>query len=148
MEQDAYSRRKELLRELKEMVVAENRITFPADILPFVAKYEKKKQEHFFVACLDGNHHVTKIVTVSKGLVNRTVVHPREVFRPALFQNSTAVIVGHNHPSGNLNPSPEDRDITKRLNDAATIMGIKLLDHVIVGKKGGYYSFLEAGELE
>jgi DNA repair protein RadC len=84
---------------------------------------------------------------ISIGLVNRTVVHPREVFYPAIIQNACAIIISHNHPSGRLDPSMEDRDITDRLRQAAEVLGIALLDHVIISKDG-YYSFVEHGLLD
>ncbi|HNQ97126.1 MAG TPA: JAB domain-containing protein, partial [Treponemataceae bacterium] len=75
----------------------------------------------------------------------RTIVHPREVFADPLSDRAAAVIVCHNHPSGQLEPSEEDRSITKRLTGAADILGITLLDHLIISPKGGYFSFVEAG---
>jgi DNA repair protein RadC len=80
------------------------------------------------------------------GLVNKTHVHPREVFAEAIAERASAVIVAHNHPSGGVNPSKEDMDITSRLRDAGEILGIKLLDHVIFNHTE-HYSFLEQGGL-
>jgi DNA repair protein RadC len=79
--------------------------------------------------------------------VNRTVVHPREVFFPAKFHSAVAIIVCHNHPSGRVDPSSEDREITTKLKNASDILGIALLDHIIVGRSC-YFSFIEHGLLE
>lgn len=122
------------------------RITFPADILPLVGHFADRKQEHFITISLNGAHEVHAVRVVSMGLVNRTVVHPREVFADPLTDRATALVVAHNHPSGNNEPSREDREITKRLLEAGNTLGIQLLDHVIFSHTG-YYSFLEAGEL-
>ena len=80
------------------------------------------------------------------GLVNRALVHPREVFADPLADRAAAVIIAHNHPSGNLEPSVEDRQVTSRLKAAADILGIGFLDHIIFAREG-YFSFLENNEL-
>lgn len=124
-------------------------ISQPRDalLLPSVHRIAVAKQECFCVLTLNGAHCLIKFHVISKGLVNRTVVHPREVFRPCLFDNAVACIILHNHPSGRLNPSPEDREITAHLHDASDIMNITILDHLIVSKQG-YFSFVEHGLLE
>jgi DNA repair protein RadC len=78
--------------------------------------------------------------------VNRALVHPREVFAEALVDRAAAVVVAHNHPSGNVEPSAEDREVTARLQKAGNTLGIAMLDHIIFSQEG-YYSFLEQGEL-
>lgn len=115
--------------------------------LPAVMKLMKARQEHFMVITLDGAHAVIKARIVTSGLVNRTVVHPREVFAPAITDNAVAVILVHNHPSGKMQPSEEDREITSRLDAAGELLGIQVLDHIIVGKSG-YYSFKETGGMK
>ena len=120
-------------------------ITCPQDISPVVKRYRKLQQEVFIVVSLDGAHNVTNVRMVSLGLLNRTVVHPREVFVGAIEDRAAAIIICHNHPSGNLNPSQEDFDLTLRLKKAGEIIGIPVLDHVIIGKGTGYYSFVENG---
>ena len=122
------------------------RIGKPADILPIVVHFADRKQEHFLSVSLNGAHEVIGLRVVSVGLVNRTLVHPREVFADPLADRAAAVVAAHNHPSGNVEPSSEDREITDRLYRAGEVLGIPLLDHVIFGRRG-YYSFLEAGEL-
>jgi DNA repair protein RadC len=123
------------------------RISAPADIYGALARYARARNERFFAITLNGAHEIIRVHIVSIGLVNRTVVHPREVFITAIKDNSCAIIVAHNHPSGRLDPSPEDRDITNRLHSAAEVLGIALLDHVIFARSG-YYSFVEHGLLE
>jgi len=85
-------------------------------------------------------------VAVSEGSLNQSIVHPREVFAPAVRESAAAVIFVHNHPSGDPSPSREDREITRRLKEAGELLGIRVLDHVIVGD-GSYYSFTESGVL-
>lgn len=122
------------------------RISFPADCLPLIQHYSDRKQEHFLCISINGANEVIKSRIVSVGLVNRTQVHPREVFADPITDRASAVIVAHNHPSGELLPSKEDIEITKQLKSAGETLGIRLLDHIIFNHKG-YYSFLEKGEL-
>ncbi len=89
-------------------------------------------REHCIVVLLDVRHHVIGINTVSIGTVSASLIHPREVFKPAILANASAVILVHNHPSGSLEPSTEDLAVTKRLVDAGKLLGIHVLDHVIV----------------
>ncbi len=119
-----------------------NKITSPKDILPLIRHYGDRKQEHFLCLSLNGAHEVRFIRVVSIGLVNRTLVHPREIFSDPLKDRASAIIIAHNHPSGNLDPSAEDSDITSRIKKAGEILGIQLLDHIIFTAEG-YYSFLE-----
>lgn len=111
-------------------------LTGPSDAFKLFSPWAGKKQEHFLVATLDGAHQVIDIHVVSQGLANKTMVHPREVFRPAILDSACAIIIAHNHPSGKLEPSPEDGAITTRLKDAGELIGIEILDHVIVSRKG------------
>jgi DNA repair protein RadC len=122
------------------------KISCPSDIFKVLKRYATARTERFVVLTLDGAHQVIRANLVSVGLVNRTVVHPREVFYPAIIQNACAIVVAHNHPSGRLDPSPEDREITSRLREASEILGISLIDHLILSKEG-YFSFLEHGLL-
>lgn len=117
-------------------------ISTPADIYPLIRHYATRMQEHFLSVCLNGAHEVLSVNVCSIGLVNRTLVHPREVFTEAVKERATAIIVAHNHPSGNLEPSLEDKDVTRRLKQAGDILGIKILDHLIFGEEG-YLSMLE-----
>lgn len=122
------------------------KITQPGDVYPLLLHMADRPQEYFFTLSLNGAHEHIKTRQVSQGLVNRTMVHPREVFAGPLQDRSAAIVVAHNHPSGNLEPSREDRDITKRLKDAGEILGIPVLDHIVFSSKG-YFSFLEEGLL-
>ena len=122
------------------------RIETPADLLPHIRHYADRKQEHFLCASINGANEILNIRVVSIGLIDRSPVHPREVFADALSDRASAVIVAHNHPSGSLQPSQSDVDITAQLKAAGVIVGIDLLDHIIFNR-AGYFSFLEAGKL-
>lgn len=121
-------------------------IKYPDDVRDFLSNYIHKVQECFLVITLDSKHNVIKCHEVTMGLVNKTLAHPREVFRPAILDNAVAIIVAHNHPSGEVSPSKEDINLTKRLFDASEIIGISLLDHVIVGKT--FYSIKENSDFD
>lgn len=103
-------------------------------------------REHFLVVGLDAKHAVIGINTVSMGSVTLSIVHPREVFKPLILMNASAVILAHNHPSGDPTPSPEDRALTRRLKDGGDLLGITVLDHVVLGEDR-YYSFADHQEL-
>ena len=122
------------------------KITFPADILPLIRHYADRKQEHFICVSINGANEVITTRVISVGLVNRTQVHPREVFADPITDRASSIIVAHNHPAGALLPSKEDLEITKQLKSTGEILGIKLLDHIIFNEKG-YYSLLEKGEV-
>ena len=122
------------------------RIPFPVDVLPLIRHYSDRKQEHFICIPINGANEVITSRVVSVGLVNKTQVHPREVFADPITDRASAIIIAHNHPSGGLTPSKEDIEITKQLKAAGEILGIRLLDHIIFNHKE-YYSFLEHGEL-
>jgi len=122
------------------------KISFPPDVLPLIRHYADRKQEHFICVSLNGAKEVMTTRIVSVGLVNKTQVHPREVFADPITDRASAIIVAHNHPAGGLTPSKEDIEITKQLKSAGETLGIKLLDHIIFDHKG-YYSFLEKGEV-
>jgi DNA repair protein RadC len=140
--------KRELLNRLWAMEKANpiTKIRMPSDILPLLQKYANRKQEEFIVITLDGQHALIKIRSITKGLVNRTIAHAREIFRPAILDNAVSIIIAHNHPSGNAEHSPEDDEITKRMKDAGKLLGINVLDHIIISK-GGYFSYLESGRM-
>jgi DNA repair protein RadC len=102
--------------------------------------------ERFLVVLLDGRHRVIRPVLTSLGTLTASLVHPREVFGPALREPAAAVVLVHNHPSGDPTPSREDREITARLAAAGEIIGIPVLDHVVVAEQG-YVSLREEGDL-
>lgn len=122
------------------------RISFPPEVLPLIRHMADRKQEHFLCISLNGANEVIAVRTVSVGLVDKTHVHPREVFADPITDRASAVIVAHNHPTGNLTPSREDLDMTRTLKAAGETLGIKLLDHIIFNQKG-YYSLLEHAEI-
>ncbi len=102
--------------------------------------------EEFHVAVLDSQHRLERDVTVTRGLLNSSLVHPREVFREAIAENAAAIILVHNHPSGDPTPSPDDRLTTEQLVQAGRVLDIPVQDHIIIGR-GRYLSFAEAGLL-
>ena len=122
------------------------RISGPQDAYKALNRYKNKDQEYFFVLTLNGAHEIIKSNIISIGLANRTLVHPREVFRTAIKDNAVAVILAHNHPSGNTDPSHDDREVTEMMIKAGKIVGIEVLDHMVFAKTG-FYSFLEKGEI-
>ena len=93
------------------------------------------EQETFFALLLDGKHRLRRTVAVSSGTLTTSLVHPREVFRAAVREAAACVIVAHNHPSGDPEPSPEDLEVTRRLRAAGELLGIPLQDHVILGER-------------
>ena len=119
-------------------------ISTPSDLIPFVNHYAMNGKEHFLAVTLNGGHNIIQIHVVSIGTTNSAVAHPREVFYEAIKENASAIIVCHNHPSGQVEPSEEDIDCTKKLLAASKIIGIPLLDHVIIDCNS-YYSFMENG---
>jgi DNA repair protein RadC len=127
--------------------VRDRKIASPGDVWPLVSHWSDRKQERFICCSLNGAHELIAARIVSIGLVNRTVVHPREVFADPITDRACAVIVAHNHPSGRLDPSAEDREITRRLKEAADTLGIALLDHLVFSSEG-FYSFVEHGLLD
>ncbi|HDJ29757.1 MAG TPA: JAB domain-containing protein [Candidatus Acetothermia bacterium] len=116
------------------------------DVLPFVNEIRDKRQEYFVCLSLNGAHEVIENRVVTVGLLDSNQVHPREVFADPLVDRAAAVIFAHNHPSGNPSPSPEDIALTKRLVDAGKLLGINVLDHLIVTKRG-YLSLKQEGYL-
>ncbi|MBG0763656.1 MAG: DNA repair protein RadC [Tissierellales bacterium] len=119
------------------------KITSPQDVSALVMedmRYYKK--EYFKIILLDTKNKVIDIITISIGSLNSSIVHPREVFLEAVKKSSASIILLHNHPSGEVQPSREDINITQRLIEAGDIMGIKVLDHIIIGD-GTYLSFKE-----
>lgn len=102
------------------------------------------KKEVFEVALLDTKNRIISIPRISMGSLNQTVVHPREVFQPAIKSSASAIILSHNHPSGDPRPSPDDVKITHRLVDAGKLLGVSVLDHIIIGD-GNFISLKEKG---
>ncbi|MBI4266469.1 MAG: DNA repair protein RadC [Acidobacteria bacterium] len=109
------------------------------------ARLESEPIEVCVVLLLNTKHRVVSLHEVSRGTLDSCIVHPRDVFKAAIMANAAGVIVGHNHPSGDPEPSPDDVALCLRLRRAAEIIGIDLLDFVIIGEGGRYYSFKETG---
>lgn len=129
-------------------ILYQNRsIRSPRDSYVLLKEFlEDKDREYFIVIALDTKNQPTSINVCHVGSLNASIVHPREVFKTAIISNSCSVIIGHNHPSGNVSPSPEDHLVTKRLKEAGEILGIELLDHLIIGEDT-FLSFKEKGYL-
>ena len=129
--------RYELPRETKSPEEAYNAIKT-------ITNVQEESQEVFGILILNAKNKIVAVHEVSRGILNRSLVHPREVFKPAVLHNAAAIICFHNHPSGDPEPSRDDIEITKRLVEAGKIMAIGILDHIIVGD-GRYVSLKEMG---
>lgn len=122
-------------------------ISSPADVAGLVMEEMRNyRREHFRVVMLDVKNKVLGTEEISIGSLNTSLVHPREVFRPAVLKSCAGIILVHNHPSGDPTPSGEDLEVTRRLCDAGKLMGIEVLDHVVIGD-GKFFSFREKGLL-
>lgn len=120
-------------------------ITSPDEIAKLIRSHiAEYKKEHFILVSFDTRNRVIEVDKVSVGTLTASLVHPREVFKDAIRRHAASIIVAHNHPSGDTEPSEEDIKITKRLSEAGRIMGIELLDHIII-TNNHYYSFKEKG---
>ena len=118
----------------------------PRPVLPLIEQtaqaiaqlqdFKAQRKEHFLALYLNARHELIHKEIVSIGTANASMVHPRDVFAPAIIHNATAVIVAHNHPSGGATPSPEDRDVTHRLKEAGKLLGISVLEHIIITEYG------------
>ncbi len=120
------------------------RVEKPQDALVHVQEIRGRKKEHFVALYLDARNRIVHREFVSIGSLNTTVVHPREVFVPAIQHTCASVILCHNHPSGDCEPSPEDVELTRRLISAGELLGIEVLDHLVVSDKN-YLSMKESG---
>ena len=110
----------------------------------FRERLASEKREHFYAVLLDNKHRKIRDVAVSQGSLTASIVHPRDVFAPVVRESAAAVIFVHNHPSGDPTPSKEDIEITRRLREVGDIMGVRVLDHIVVGN-GRYVSFVDDG---
>ena len=118
------------------LIKQNKKITDASDVYEELKKYRDKRQEYFLSLYLDGANHLSETRVITIGTLNQSLVHPREVFAPAIEQRCASIIVAHNHPSGVLSPSKEDIEVTKRLQESGKILGIELLDHLIFTKNG------------
>lgn len=123
------------------------RMNEAADVAALLsARCQAERREHFFVLPLSAKNEVLMIADVSTGTLTNTLVHPREVFEPAIRCSAAHIIIAHNHPSGDPAPSAEDHRLTRSLHEAGALLGIPVADHVIVARDG-FFSFAEAGLL-
>lgn len=132
--------------EVGQYFQADRRYTSPAQVAEIFSFLHNEVKEHFFTVHLDGKNRILCLDLVSVGSLNQSIVHPREVFKTSLSTSAASLLLVHNHPTGDPTPSAEDIAITRRLKEAGEIIGIKVLDHVIVGTEG-YLSFVERGLL-
>ena len=123
------------------LVLVHDSISAATALRPFFAGLDR---EQFLVCCLDAKHAIIGVNVVSIGSLTLSIVHPREVFKPAILLNTSAIICAHNHPSGDPEPSSEDRALTTRLRQAGDLLGITVLDHIILGDDRTY-SFADRG---
>ncbi len=132
-------------RAAEEVRNNDDRVTTPRDVYRrFELKLRDLRQEEFHVLLLNTQNAVIRELMVTRGILDASVVHPREVFAPALAEAAAAVILVHNHPSGDPTPSPADREVTRQLVEAGRVLGIPVRDHVVVGN-GRFTSFLDLG---
>jgi DNA repair protein RadC len=125
----------------------ETALSEPAKVYEALKEYAVKRVEHFIVVVLDNANKIIHTEVVSKGTINETVVHPREIFNPAIINMGASIILAHNHPSGKLEPSKEDIQVTRRILDAGKILGIHVVDHIIMSKTG-YNSLRQSGYMD
>ena len=130
-----------------EPIVVGRRVSTPSDSAAlFTRMLQDEASEVFAILCLSTKHRVLAYHEVSRGCLDSTLVHPREVFKAALLANAAAIVLAHNHPSGDPTPSPDDMTLTRRLVDAGRLIGVDVLDHIVIGD-GRYASFRERGWL-
>jgi len=119
------------------------RYTSPTQIFDTFSFLQDESKEYFMCLHLDGKNRILVVDICSIGSLNQSIVHPREVYKTALLSSAAAIILIHNHPTGDPTPSSEDLEVTRRLREAGDLIGIKVLDHIIIGST--YYSFVERG---
>jgi len=135
----------ELVRSAAEPMPRGSQFRDASDIFrSFAPRLSGLKLERFYVVLLDGKHRVLEEVLVSQGTLTSSLVHPREVFAPAIRHSAAAVVFIHNHPSGDPSPSADDLEVTRRLCDVGDLVGIRVLDHVVIGD-GSFVSFADRG---
>jgi DNA repair protein RadC len=137
---------RELVREGLAEYISSTRYTSASQIYELFSDLRNEPKEHFIALHLDGKNRIVCFDRVSVGSLNQSIVHPREVYKSAILSSAAAIILVHNHPTGDPTPSQEDIAITKRLCEVGDLVGIRILDHVIVGD-GQYLSFAERGML-
>jgi len=125
----------EIQKRINQSKKPVKRISCAEDVFNhFHERLKDEKQEHFYVLMLDTKNNIIGEHLVSKGILDASIIHPREVFKPAIKNSASKIILVHNHPSGDPNPSQEDLDITEKIIKAGEEIGIKVLDHMIIGR--------------
>lgn len=112
------------------------KVTSPEEALPFAEDIRHEQQEHVICISLNGAHELIKKRIITKGILNQSQIHPREVFADPITDRAASIILMHNHPSGNVTPSSDDIAVTKKLAQAGDVLGIRLIDHIIVSERG------------
>lgn len=130
--------------EVRENPLSDSPISSPEEVIRYLDAIRDQPQEHFVALTLDGGGNIITSRVITVGLLNHSLVHPRETFRGAILDNAASIIIAHNHPSGSLEPSSQDIAITRQIKEAGQIIGINLIDHIIVSKKG-HVSLRERG---
>ncbi|MGX8124605.1 JAB domain-containing protein [Clostridioides difficile] len=126
----------------KSIIYKPRKVSSPKDAYDLFETFMiDSDREKFLVACLNVKNEPVNISIVSIGTISSSLIHPREVMKTAILSNSNSIIVAHNHPSGNIIPSEEDKNITSRLVNVCDMLGIKLLDHIIIGEDDQFFSF-------
>lgn len=131
--------------EVSQYLKPFTRYTTPNQVFDTFSFLRRETKEYFFAIHLDGKNRICCVDEVSVGSLNQSVVVAREVYKTALLSSAAAIIILHNHPSGDPSPSREDIEITRRLKEAGEIIGVRLLDHIVIGDT--YFSFVERGLL-
>ena len=137
------------LNRTKVNGIADNILTSnPGDVVEFLRSIhlDKEEQECLITVVLDTRHNIRGYYTVTRGLVDQVLAHSREVFRYAIINNASGIVMAHNHPSGSSAPSAKDIQLTQDIKKSGEILGIKLMDHIILGNNN-YFSFAEEGML-
>lgn len=139
--------RVKMVRE-SSLLYPQRRVRMARDAIElFLTFLDETDREQFILLCLNTKNEPTAMHTVSVGSLDASIVHPREIYKAAILANSSSIIVCHNHPSGDPTPSREDINVTKMLKEAGELLGIPVLDHIIVGSEGAYYSLKERGDM-
>ena len=136
-----------VVKESTGITYGSDSLNSPEKVVEFLEQYYEdyfsEDKEAFSVLLLNTKNKVIGIKTVSVGTLDASIVHPREVFKTAILNSAKSIMIFHNHPSGDTTPSGEDINITKRLVESGNLLGIKVLDHIILGNNGNYLSMLE-----
>jgi DNA repair protein RadC len=152
IKKDIHSMIREVVIQFKPLDTERIKVDNPERVSAFVQeKIGNDARESFILLCIGNKNEIVSYSVISVGTITEAIVHPREVFLPAIMTKASGVIVAHNHPSGSNLPSRQDIETTKRLVEAGKVIGIQLVDHIIVGfndNYGNYYSMKENGYID